>query len=111
MESVLEVFCEGRGLQSLVLEHFRAADSAPASADAQLKAHTGRCVLSVPIPALTALGCLTMWRCRACCHAVQFDEEMAARAQEAEAAGQKLVYVGFVEVASERCTVGLKVCR
>ena len=51
-----------------------------------------------------------MCRCRLCCCAVQFDEEMAARAQEAEAAGQKLVYTGLVEVASGRCTVGLKVC-
>ncbi|CAK0785856.1 hypothetical protein CVIRNUC_009068 [Coccomyxa viridis] len=38
----------------------------------------------------------------------QFDEEMAARAEEAETACRKLVYVGLVEVASGRCTVGLK---
>ena len=33
---------------------------------------------------------------------------MAAKAQEAEAAGQKLVYVGLVDVGSAKCTVGLK---
>ena len=62
------------------------------------------------MPAMITLGELdAVERCRACCCTVQFDEEMAARAQEAEAAGQKLVYVGLVEVAAERCTVGLKV--
>ena len=34
---------------------------------------------------------------------------MAAKAQEAESAGQKLVYVGAVDVASGKCTAGLKV--
>ena len=51
-----------------------------------------------------------MCRRRFRCCAVQFDEEMAARAQEAEAAGQKLVYTGLVEVASGKCAVCLKVC-
>lgn len=41
--------------------------------------------------------------------AAQFDGDMAAKAQEAESAGQKLVYVGHVDVASGKCTVGLKV--
>ena len=63
------------------------------------------------MPALMNFESRASRRCRPCCHAVQFDEEMAARAEEAEAAGQKLVYVGLVEVASGRCTVGLKVCR
>lgn len=40
---------------------------------------------------------------------MQYDEDMAAKAQEAEATGQKLVYVGLVDVASAKCTVGLKV--
>ena len=40
---------------------------------------------------------------------MQFDNDMAARAQEAESAGQKLVYVGHVDVASGTCTMGLKV--
>ena len=40
---------------------------------------------------------------------MQFDDDMAAKAQEAESAGQKLVYVGHVDVASGNCTVGLKV--
>ena len=40
---------------------------------------------------------------------MQFCDDMAAKAQEAESAGQKLVYVGHVDVASGKCTVGLKV--
>ena len=41
--------------------------------------------------------------------AAQFDGDMAAKAQEAESAGQKLVYVGHVDAASGKCSVGLKV--
>ena len=41
--------------------------------------------------------------------AAQHDSDMAAMAEKAEADGQKLVYVGHVDVPSGKCTVGLKV--